>query len=222
MRSHGCPCQGSCPSATIAFWHAAGRASRGCGSEVSPILTRGFGLHPDLRVRVFRFTVPALDADGVANGWIPRPASIHPLPKPRSSQCRGMTPWPPEGQAAWDPSPKTEGLAAGSRWLSEAIPPVSDPHDPPHPGGVPARSRAHAAVAHPLPSRVGKTPAASHGVVDRRSLQSLRGDLGRPVWRPERCRRDGAGRASDPAAGQAADAHEGQRKPAEKQAVNNS
>ena len=43
MRSHGCPCQGSCPSATIAFWHAACRASRGCGSEVSPTLTRGLG-----------------------------------------------------------------------------------------------------------------------------------------------------------------------------------
>ena len=36
---------------------------------------------------------------------------------------------------------ETEGFAAGSRWLSEAIPPVTDPHHPPHPGGVPAQSR---------------------------------------------------------------------------------
>ncbi len=43
MRPHGGRCRGSCPSATIAFWHAACLASRGCGSDVSPILTRGFG-----------------------------------------------------------------------------------------------------------------------------------------------------------------------------------
>ena len=82
-----------------------------------------------------------MDADGVANGWIPRTPSVHPLQKARASPCRGMTPWPPEGRTAWDPLLETEGFAAGSRWLSEATPPVTDPHHPPHPGGVPAQSR---------------------------------------------------------------------------------
>ena len=49
----------------------------------------------------------------------------------------------PEGRPAWDPSPETEGFPAGSRWLSEAIPPVTDPCDPPHPGGVPASVVSH-------------------------------------------------------------------------------
>ncbi len=93
------------------------------------------------RKELFWFMAPALDAGGLANGWIRRPASVHPLQKTRASPCRGMIPWPAEGRTAWDPMLKTKGFAAGSRWLSEAIPPVTDPHHPPHPGGVPAQSR---------------------------------------------------------------------------------
>ncbi len=90
-----------------------------------------------------------MDADGVANGWIPRPPSVHPLQKARASQGRGMTPWPLEGPTAWDPLLETEGFAAGSRWLSEAMPLVTDPHHPPHPGGVPAQSRPRALASLP-------------------------------------------------------------------------
>ena len=75
-----------------------------------------------------------MDADGVASRWIPRPQSAHPPRRNRASQCREMTPWPPEGRAAWDPSLETEGFAAGSRWLSEATPPVTDPPPPSAPG----------------------------------------------------------------------------------------
>ena len=92
-----------------------------------------------------------MDADGVASRWIPRPQSAHPPRRNRASQCREMTPWPPEGRAAWDPSLETEGFAAGSRWLSEATPPVTDPHHPPHPGGVPAQSAPGAGIPAGMP-----------------------------------------------------------------------
>ena len=41
-------------------------------------------------------------------------------------------------------------------------------------------TRAHAAVAHPLPSRVGTPPAATHLLGDRELPYSLREDLGPP------------------------------------------
>ena len=43
LQSHGRPSRGSCPSATMACWHAVCRHSPACRSRASVLLTRGFG-----------------------------------------------------------------------------------------------------------------------------------------------------------------------------------
>ncbi len=147
-----------------------------------------------------------MDADGVANGWIPRPPAGQPLPQARASPFRGMTPSPLEGSTARDFLLETEGFAAGNRWLSEPIPPVTESPSPSAPGdGIPAGmpeaswqmdakvssdepAQSHAAVAHPPRHRAGTQPAATHLLVDRELSSSLREDLGPDVNHDPRAR----------------------------------